>query len=56
MQIIDGRQPVGAHGKTDMPVWGEILGEEVGRSPAQDAIIRGKINIITEYLRALQVK
>lgn len=56
MQTIDGRLPIGAHGKTDMPVWGEILGEEAGRSPAAEAVIRGKVSAITEYLRSVQVK
>jgi hypothetical protein len=31
MEIIDGRKTVRAHGDPDMPVWGEVLSEELNR-------------------------
>ncbi len=57
MKAIDGRSAVGAHGDSEMPVWGEILSFEAAASP--DAVageVQGKLLEITEYLRSVQEK
>ena len=55
-RVIDGRQEVGAHGKADMPVWGEVFREEAGEAPAAEAMVRSKVGLINEYVRTLQAK
>jgi mono/diheme cytochrome c family protein len=53
---IDGRTTLRAHGDPEMPVWGEILDEEgaaTGQAPAE---IRTKIDLVTDYLKSIQVK
>jgi len=54
IRVIDGRDSVRAHGDPNMPVWGEILKIEDGI--AQEAKVRGKVALITEYLRTIQAK
>jgi mono/diheme cytochrome c family protein len=55
MRAIDGRETVRSHGSSEMPVWGEILKEEAGEGLAADTAVRGKILLITEHLRTIQV-
>jgi mono/diheme cytochrome c family protein len=52
-EIIDGRGAIAAHGSSKMPVWGTVFGAE---RTAQDpeAHIRSQIQIIVDYLRAIQ--
>ncbi|MDG2308353.1 MAG: cytochrome c [Candidatus Binatia bacterium] len=54
MRFIDGTQDVSAHGDPAMPVWGEVFKAETRGSPTQQAEIRGKILLITEYVRSIQ--
>ncbi len=54
MQFIDGTQDVRAHGDPDMPVWGEVFKHETAVSPTRQAEIRGKILLITLYVRSIQ--
>lgn len=54
MRIIDGRETTRAHGDPDMPVWGEILRAEAGQTLDQQALVRGKIQLITDYLSSIQ--
>jgi mono/diheme cytochrome c family protein len=56
IQSIDGSTAVRAHGDTDMPVWGETFRAEVGTSLTRQAQVRGKILLIADYLRSIQVK
>jgi hypothetical protein len=56
MEIIDGRKTVRAHGDPDMPVWGEILSEEVSDSLHRRALVKGKLTLITDYVRSIQEK
>lgn len=55
IRIIDGRETVRAHGDPDMPVWGTILESEEHDSPGRHEVARGKIILITDYLRTIQV-
>lgn len=56
LKIIDGRQTVRAHGDPDMPVWGELFHTEQAESLNQQAIIRGKVMLITDHLQSMQEK
>lgn len=55
IQSIDGRKTMRAHGDSDMPVWGTVLAQELGRD-ASDGEIRDWIGAITDYLASLQVR
>lgn len=54
MRFIDGTQDVRAHGDPDMPVWGEVFKHETAGSPGQQAAIRTKILLITQYVQSIQ--
>ncbi len=56
MRFIDGTEDVRAHGDPDMPVWGEVFSHETAGSPTHQAEIRGKILLITQYVRSIQAK
>jgi len=54
MRAIDGTATLRAHGDPDMPVWGEVWREQAGATPIAQAEVRGKLMLITEYLRSIQ--
>ena len=59
VEIIDGREPVRAHGPTDMPIWGQryrIQSQNVNPDYNPEAFARVKILFLTEYLYRLQSK
>lgn len=60
VKTIDGREALRAHGEPAMPVWGEILSDELGshgkQRPAVERRVQGRIFSIAEYLRTIQVK
>jgi mono/diheme cytochrome c family protein len=51
---IDGRIGVPAHGQREMPVWGERLEEMVGGGSLGEAVARSYIQLLIEYLQAIQ--
>jgi mono/diheme cytochrome c family protein len=53
---IDGTHTVRAHGDPAMPVWGEIFHQDTAASMARQAEVRGKVMLITEYVRSIQAK
>jgi mono/diheme cytochrome c family protein len=63
-EIIDGRQPVPAHGTRDMPIWGERYSDELTLSSYPyppgpydtEAFVRTRILVLVEYINRLQVK
>jgi hypothetical protein len=55
LYAFDGRQPVAAHGSSEMPVWGEIFSDQKA-SAQPDALIRGQVQLLTEYLASIQVR
>jgi mono/diheme cytochrome c family protein len=56
MDVIDGRNTVRAHGDPQMPVWGEVFYDSATWDMARRAEVRGKILLITEYLRSIQAR
>jgi hypothetical protein len=59
VRAIDGREALRAHGEPAMPVWGEILSNELGskgkQRPAIERRVQGRIVSIAEYLRTIAV-
>jgi mono/diheme cytochrome c family protein len=51
---IDGRSEVLAHGRRDMPIWGERFGEIVGHDLLGEAVIRSHLQLLIAYLQAIQ--
>jgi mono/diheme cytochrome c family protein len=54
MDVIDGRDTVRAHGDPQMPVWGEIFHDTATWDMSRRAEVRGKILLITDYVRSIQ--
>lgn len=53
-QWIDGRFETAAHGTREMPVWGRRLADPIAEDASGEEVARGRIDLLVEYLRALQ--
>ncbi len=52
---VEGRDTVRAHGKSDMPVWGEVFAAELlPDDPDRQARARGKVMKIVDYVESIQ--
>jgi hypothetical protein len=47
---------VGAHGTREMPVWGRRFSAAYGSDSTAEEVTRGKIGVLIQYLRSIQVK
>jgi mono/diheme cytochrome c family protein len=56
LDAIDGTRVVRAHGASSMPVWGEVFLPNPNASPQEQIDARGRVQLITEYLRSIQVQ
>jgi mono/diheme cytochrome c family protein len=54
--IIDGRFELSAHGTREMPIWGSRLGEPIAEGTSGEEVARGRIDLLVEYLKTLQVQ
>jgi mono/diheme cytochrome c family protein len=54
-QKIDGRFTVVAHGSREMPVWGEVFSHGIPEAGTAEAISRGNVAVLVEYLKTLQM-
>jgi mono/diheme cytochrome c family protein len=54
-RFIDGRFEVSAHGTREMPVWGERLGQRIPEAGPSEEIVRGRILVLVEYLKSIQM-
>jgi mono/diheme cytochrome c family protein len=54
LRIIDGRDPIVAHGTREMPVWGRYFGEGHGKGPPAEAAARGDALLLVRYLESIQ--
>jgi mono/diheme cytochrome c family protein len=52
---IDGRFEIAAHGTREMPIWGQRFGETVPEPGVSESIVRGRILVLVEYLKSIQV-
>jgi mono/diheme cytochrome c family protein len=55
-EIIDGRALVAAHGKREMPVWGDRYGVAIRgeSSAAVEKRVRAQIDALIDYLKSIQ--
>jgi mono/diheme cytochrome c family protein len=53
-EIIDGTRTLGAHGTSEMPVWGARFRESAAAAQGEDNALRGRVYLLVEYLRSLQ--
>lgn len=51
--IIDGREAIVAHGKREMPVWGDRFSEQIS-GPTTATTVRGRILELLVYLNSIQ--
>ena len=52
---IDGRFESASHGSREMPIWGTALRDTEPRAPGlEQEVVRGKIDVLVDYLRTLQ--
>jgi mono/diheme cytochrome c family protein len=54
VDAIDGTRSVRAHGVSEMPVWGDVFRAQPDWDVARHIDARGKMVLITEYLRSVQ--
>jgi len=58
LDILDGSQPFPAHGNSELPAWGETFqSDDPGSSGGamEQAAVRGRLMLVTDYLRSIQV-
>jgi mono/diheme cytochrome c family protein len=56
LEAIDGTHAVRAHGTSAMPVWGEIFLPNAEAPLREQVEARGKVMLITEYVRSIQAQ
>ena len=54
VRIVDGRDPLKGHGGPDMPVWGDAF--RGADTSYDDKAVRGKVRLVVEYLRTIQLE
>ncbi len=42
------------HGSRDMPVWGLILAAPIHEEASGEEVLRGRLQVLVEYLRSIQ--
>jgi hypothetical protein len=53
-ESIDGRKHIAAHGDSAMPVWGEVFTGDTALTLSAPAEVRGKVQLITNYVATIQ--
>ena len=53
-RFIDGRFDLPAHGSREMPIWGRRFGDDLADREFGEAIGRGNIASLVEYLKSIQ--
>ena len=56
LDYIDGEKPVASHGSKEMPAWGETFQSDSAGDPMQQAMVRGRLMLLTDYIRSIQEK
>lgn len=51
-RAIDGRQRIGAHGPSDMPIWGDAFTSALARGG--EAALRERLRVLVRHLASLQ--
>ena len=53
-RMIDGREPIEAHGSREMPIWGDQFLEEEGTTLGAEGRTRGRLSTLVVYLQSIQ--
>jgi len=53
-RFIDGRFDLPAHGSREMPIWGRRFAAPIAKGTEPDAVARGRILTLVEYLKTIQ--
>ena len=53
---IDGRFDLPAHGSREMPIWGRRFAAPIAKGTEPDAVARGRILTLVEYLKTIQTR
>jgi mono/diheme cytochrome c family protein len=53
--FIDGRFELPAHGTREMPIWGRRLAVPIAEDASGEEVARGRIDLLVEYLKTIQV-
>jgi mono/diheme cytochrome c family protein len=56
LDTIDGAKILASHGSKEMPAWGETFQSDVSGDPMEQAAVRGRLMLLTDYLRSIQEK
>ena len=56
LDIIDGTSPLPSHGSKEMPAWGETFQSDIGQDAMTQAAVRGRLMLLTDYIRSIQEK
>lgn len=56
LDTIDGAKAIASHGSKEMPAWGETFQADIGQDPMTQAVVRGRLMLLTDYLRSIQEK
>jgi len=56
LDIVDGANPLPSHGGKEMPAWGETFQSDTAGDTMQQAMVRGRLMLLTDYLRSIQEK
>jgi mono/diheme cytochrome c family protein len=54
LRVIDGRDPVVAHGTREMPIWGRRFSEGPPPGPGTGTMARGQVLLLLQYLKSIQ--
>jgi mono/diheme cytochrome c family protein len=54
-RLIDGRDPIVAHGPRDMPIWGREFALDPTVGLATEGQARGRIELVIRYLETIQI-
>ena len=58
LDILDGATTFPAHGSAEMPAWGETFQSDapLGGDAMAQAAVRGRLMLVTDYLRSIQAQ
>lgn len=56
LSVIDGRDPIAAHGSREMPIWGKRFALDASTGLATEGQRRGQIQLVIEHLKTIQLQ
>ena len=55
LRVIDGRDPIVAHGSREMPIWGKRFAADARGGLTTEGTRRGQIQLLIEHLKTIQL-